>query len=219
MKPDFNETENDGFASPEITIKDGIPREGWYTSTAVSYVVSAVKTVSIEHKDSPALAAISKILWMFLHREIREKGGAYGGYAIYNPEDGIFYFASNQDPHIISTLKAYEKAISFIKSGKYNDEDIKEAILMVCSKVDINDPPSKAATKTFYRKINFLSDGTRIIFKKRLLALTKNKVKNAANKYFNSTAQKQAVVVISNKNRLKKVNIKSKHNPFKLIKI
>ena len=56
-----------------------LPYEGWGTSSAVSFVASTFKTVPMAHEDAPALFVVSKLLRsMYLHREIREKGGAYG---------------------------------------------------------------------------------------------------------------------------------------------
>ncbi|MDI6688387.1 MAG: insulinase family protein, partial [Desulfobacterales bacterium] len=119
-----------GFVSPGIEFDDKIIMEGWSTSSAVSFVAQAFKTVRMGHEDAPALSVISKILRsMYLHREIREKGGAYGGFATYNSEDGIFSFGSYRDPHISATLKVYDGALDFINSGRFVDEDVKEAIL------------------------------------------------------------------------------------------
>ena len=127
-------------------------REGWSTSSAVSFVAKTIRTVRMEHADSPALAVISKMLRsMYLHREIREKGGAYGGFALYSSETGLFNFASYRDPHILSTLAAFEGAADLSVSGNYTAEDIKEAILQVCSEIDKPDPPGPAAKKAFYR--------------------------------------------------------------------
>ncbi|MEJ2170445.1 MAG: hypothetical protein P8X90_33525, partial [Desulfobacterales bacterium] len=79
----------------------------------------------------------------------------------------IFYFGSYRDPHIVSTLKAYDGARNFIRSGNFNDEDIKEAVLQVCSEIDKPDPPGPAAKKAFYRQIVALSDDVREHFKKQ----------------------------------------------------
>jgi len=201
--------QSNGFAAPEIESGAEIIREGWSTSSAVSFVAQTFKTVRMEHEDAPALSVISKILRsMYLHREIREKGGAYGGFALYNSEDGIFNFCSYRDPHIVSTLRVYEDAANFINSGTCTDEDVKEAILQVCSGIDKPDPPGPAAKKAFYRKIISLSDEDRIRFKKRLLTLTRNKVGEVAEKYFNQSSMQQSVAVISGEEKLKEANEK-----------
>jgi Zn-dependent M16 (insulinase) family peptidase len=209
-----------GFGPPEMDVTHETPREGWSTSSAVSFVASAFETVRLAHEDAPALSVISKILRsMYLHREIREKGGAYGGFAIYSSEDGIFYFGSYRDPHIVSTLNAYDGAQNFIRSGHFSHEDIKEAVLQVCSEIDKPDPPGPAAKKAFFRQIVSLSDDMREHFKKQLLAMTREKVVNAAEKYFSAPIDRRAVAVLSSSEKLKTANESLSQNPLKIFKI
>jgi Zn-dependent M16 (insulinase) family peptidase len=194
-------------------------QEGWSASTAVSFVAKSFQTVRLGHKDAPAIAVIGKMLRsLYLHREIREKGGAYGGFSIYNSEDGLFSFGSYRDPHIVATLKAYKGASDFIKTGNYTEEDIKEAILQICSDIDKPDPPGPSARKAFARKIAFLTDDMRMDFKKNLLEITRNKVMTAAEKYF-SDDNRCSVAVISNEEKLKEANGKLPGHQLKLNRI
>ena len=216
----FKPGTDDGFKAPEITMVDGAIREGWSTSSAVSFVALAFETVRMAHEDAAALAVISKILRsMYLHREIREKGGAYGGFALYSPEDGLFCFASYRDPNIVSTIEAFDNAAAFIRSGSFSDEDVKEAILQVCSEIDKPDPPGPAARKAYYRKIISLGDEMRIRFKSRLLSLTRGQVMQAAGKYFDKNETQKAVAVISGEDKLKAANEKLTGKPLKLNRI
>jgi Zn-dependent M16 (insulinase) family peptidase len=209
-----------GFKPPHIEKNEDIPREGWSTASAVSFVAQTFPVVRLEHEDSPSLAVISKILRsMYLHREIREKGGAYGGFAVYNPESGLFGFGSYRDPHIVETLNAYKGAAIFIKSDDYGDQDIKEAIFQVCSEIDKPDPPGPAARKAFYRTIMSLSDESRNRFKKRLLSLTRAQVNQVAEKYFDQAGTGQAVAVISSEEKLNEANQRFEDNPLTLYKI
>jgi presequence protease len=216
----FNPGKDDGFKAPHLTRNDGAIREGWSTSSAVSFVALAFETVRMAHEDAAALAVISKILRsMYLHREIREKGGAYGGFALYSPEDGVFSFASYRDPHIVSTLEAFDGAADFIRSGNFSDEDVKEAILQVCSEIDKPDPPGPAARKAYYRKIISLSDEMRTLFKSRLLSLTRSQVVQAAGKYFDGKETQKAVAVISGEDKLKAANEKLSGKSLELHRI
>jgi len=204
-------------APPLLELSDAIPREGWSTSSAVSFVASVFKTVRMGHEDAPALAVISKTLRsMFLHREIREKGGAYGGFAAYQPENGLFYFGSYRDPHIINTLNVYEAASAFITAGDYTDENIKEAILQVCADIDRPDPPGPAAAKSFYRRLINLSDETRQQFKQKLVQLDRETVLQTAQRYFGGDKQPRAVTVISNETALAGANQQLGENPLEL---
>ncbi len=210
----------DRFNAPPITLAKEIPREGWSTSSSVSFVARVFETVRMDHEDAPALAVISKTLRsMFLHREIREKGGAYGGFAAYQPENGLFYFGSYRDPHIINTLNVYEAAFDFITSGDYSDENIKEAILQVCADIDRPDAPGTAAAKAFYRKLINLTDEARKKFKEKLVTLNRETVLKTGHKYFGREKRPAAVAVISNETALKDANRQLKEKPLALRRI
>ncbi len=199
----------DGFTAPSLRTSARNAAEGWSTATAVSFVAQTFPTVRLGHPDSPALAVIAKMLRsLYLHREIREKGGAYGGFSLYNAEDGLFSFGSYRDPHIAATLKVYDRAADFIRAGDFTDEDVKEAILQVCSEIDKPDAPGPAARKAFYRRIIGLSDQTRLRHKEQLLRLTREAVVAAADKYFSSGAPDRAIAVISNRDLLAAANEK-----------
>jgi Zn-dependent M16 (insulinase) family peptidase len=192
-----------------MRMDSALVREGWSTNTAVSFVGASIPTVTLGHPDAPVLAVISKILKSnYLHREIREKGGAYGGFAIYNSEDGIFSFGSYRDPHIINTLNVFEQAADFFTSNGIEDDDVTEAILQVCSAIDKPETPGPAARKAFYRDIVGLSDEIRREYKTRLLSVTKKDIEAAALRYFGSNAGSQSVAVISGEEKLQEANRK-----------
>jgi Zn-dependent M16 (insulinase) family peptidase len=211
------------FFTPDIPRDTEAPRDGWMTNTAVSFVGQSFKTVGITHEDAPGLAVIAKILRsLFLHREIREKGGAYGGFANYNTEEGIFSFGSFRDPHITRTLDVYGKACEYIMKGDYTQTDVKEAILQVCSDIDKPETPGPAAMKAFYRDIARLTDEIRRGFKDQLLQLDKNRVTAIAQKHFDLKNRQAGVSVISSKTLLEQANQaleKQGQRPLKLCKI
>jgi Zn-dependent M16 (insulinase) family peptidase len=202
------------FPSPsapdaEATYEGGKVRvcEGWQTSTAVNFVAQAFQCVRYQHDDAPALAAIAKMLRsLYLHREIREKGGAYGGFALYNPEDGLFALGSYRDPHIVRTLETFGGARDFIVSGDYADEDIKEAVLQVCADIDKPDAPGTMARKAFFRRLVGLDDDVRQQFKERLLGLDRKAIAAAAERYFADTAADRGTAVIASEEAIDRAN-------------
>ncbi|WP_373500605.1 insulinase family protein [Desulfococcus sp.] len=210
-----------GFAAPEAVAPAGaVPREGWSTGTAVSFVARSFETAAMGHPDAPALAVIGKMLRsLYLHREIREKGGAYGGFSIYNPEDGLFCLGSYRDPHVVNTLRVYDQAGPFIRSGRFTDDDVKEAILQVCSDIDKPDPPGPAARKAFIRQLVGLNDDLRREFKARLLEVDPDQIRAAADRYFDGGSRPQAVAVISSEEKLKSANAELAERPLTLHQI
>lgn len=195
------------FYTPQIETETLRPYDGWMTNTAVSFVGQSFKAVRISHEDAPALSVIAKLLRsLFLHREIREKGGAYGGFALYNMEEGIFSFASYRDPHIKRTLDVYADACDFITRGQFTQTDVKEAVLQVCSDIDKPETPAPSAMKAFYRRITKLSDEIRREFKDALLDMDKQKVMDAAGRYFFRNDVAKGISVISSKPLLEQAN-------------
>ena len=214
-----NDTES-SFFTPAMGYDETVPFDGWYTNTSVSFVGQSFKTVQINHKDSPGLAVIAKILRsLYLHREIREKGGAYGGFAVYNTEEGLFSFGSYRDPHIQRTLDVYKNACEFIISGDYSETDVKEAILQVCSEIDKPETPGPAAMKAFYRDITKLDDTIRRKFKDALLQLNKKRIKDIAETYFSCDDSLKGTAVISSRANLEQANAGLSGRPLTLFKI
>lgn len=194
-----------------------IVREGWSTNSAVSFVAESRLTPSMPHEHAPGLAVIAKILKSrYLHREIREKGGAYGGFAVYNAEDGIFSMGSYRDPHIVTTLKVFEEAGNFLRDNPISDEDVSEAVLQVCSGIDKPDTPGPAARKAFYRDIVALDDHMRRQYKAGLLKLRKKDLEDLMTLYFSRDPEKTSVAVISGEEKLKEANGKLGPHPLDL---
>jgi len=208
------------FPMLDMPTDSQLPFEGWSTSTAVSFVAQTLPVVSFGHEDAPTLAVLSKMLRsLYLHREIREKGGAYGGLAVYNPEDGLLSLASYRDPHISRTLNVYAGVSRFVAAGEFSADDVKEAILQVCAEIDKPDPPGPAARKEFFRLITGVAPEDRKAYKQKVLTTTKEQILAVARRYFDPDASNAGVAVISNWEQLQKANTRLKDRPLQLEKI
>lgn len=69
----------------------------------------------------------------FLHREIREKGGAYGGRCSYSPLSGTLEMMSYRDPQVLRTVQTFESAVEWASSIKnsVNNVEMDEAKLNI----------------------------------------------------------------------------------------
>ena len=54
-----------------------------------------------------------------LLREIREKGGAYGGGSQIHP-NGLFSFYSYRDPNLLQTYDAFQRSVDWASAGKFS---------------------------------------------------------------------------------------------------
>jgi presequence protease len=180
---------------------------GFSYSVPVSYVTRVFPAVSFTHPDAAPLSVLAKLLRAgFLHREIREKGGAYGGMAGYNPEAGLFSLLSYRDPQLERTLAVYEQALAWAVAGKYSDQEVEEAVLAVFADLDRPLSPSGRATREFSNQLQDLTREMRSEYRQRVLRTERKDLMRVAATYLlNATG---AIAVLSNRETLAKANEK-----------
>jgi Zn-dependent M16 (insulinase) family peptidase len=150
----------------------------------VAFNVRIFKTVRYTHQDAPALLVLANYLRdTFLHRELREKGGAYGGYANAGIASGTFYFGSFRDPNIVRTYDVFDQAVKWVTEGEIDTESLKEAILGACGDVDpLESPDIKGRREATQRMTGFTREA-RERFKQRLLHVTADDLRRVTQTY------------------------------------
>lgn len=147
----------------------------------VAFNVRIFRTVRYTHPDAPALLVLANYVRdTFMHRELREKGGAYGGYAQAGTASGVFYFGSYRDPNVVRTYDVFDRAIAWITESPIDPEQLKEAILGACGDVDpLESPDIKGRREATNRATGFTRE-LRERFKKRLLEVTPDDLRRVA---------------------------------------
>ncbi|HEY6223108.1 MAG TPA: insulinase family protein [Gemmatimonadales bacterium] len=161
----------------------------------VAFNVRIFKTVRYTHADAPALLVLANYLRdTFLHRELREKGGAYGAYSQAGVASGTFYFGSYRDPNITRTYDVFDRAVRWVTEGTIADEALKEAILGACGDVDpLESPDIKGRREATNRATGFTRD-KRELFKKRLLTVTAEDLRRVTTAYLAGAPAVQTTV-------------------------
>jgi Zn-dependent M16 (insulinase) family peptidase len=104
-------------------------------STSFSAACTLVDAQSPVDKASLLLAA-EILKAKYLHREIREKGGAYGAGASFNHLDGLFSFYSYRDPSPAATVDIFKRSIDWLKARQISERDVEEAKLSLIGSLD-----------------------------------------------------------------------------------
>ena len=164
-------------------------------SVPVAFNVRVFKTVRYTHRDSPALLVLANYLRdRFLHRELREKGGAYGGYAQAGVASGTFYLGSYRDPNIVRTYDVFDQAVRWIVDDDIDAEGLKEAILGSCGDVDPLESPDIKGRREATNRVTGFTREARERFKQRLLAVTTDDLRRVARAYLLSSPAAQTTV-------------------------
>lgn len=170
-------------------------REVWKTSTQVSFCARAYPTVAMDHPDAPALNVLGGFLRNgYLHRAIREQGGAYGGGASQDNNLGAFRFYSYRDPRIEGTLADFDQAIHWLLTEKHDWQQVEEAILGVISAIDKPGSPAGDAKRAFHAELGGRSRAHQERFRARVLAVTLDDLVRVASTYLTPAKASTAVV-------------------------
>ena len=173
------------------------------TNTQVNFCSKSFPVVAVNHQDAPALMVLGSFMKNgFLHRAIREQGGAYGGGAGYDADAAAFRFYSYRDPRLTETLEDYDKSIDWMLSAKHDPLKLEEAILGVISAFDKPSSPSGEAKNAYHNQLFGRTPEHRQALRKKVLGVTLDDLVNVTKKYL--TADKQKIAVLSNQATLDK---------------
>lgn len=160
-----------------------------------NYVYVSLPTVPYTHSDYPTLLVLGRLMqWGFLHREIREKGNAYGSGAYQS--NGEFVLFSYRDPNAEETLERMAGSIEWVarndevKRGtmgrrgemefrEIGEKEVEEAKLATFSAMDRPISHFKEGEAEFRGR----SDAMRQATRDGVFAVTRKKLVEVAKKY------------------------------------
>ena len=177
-------------------------RLAWQAETQVNFCAKAFPTVTVSHEDSAALTVLAGFLRNgFLHRSIREQGGAYGGGATHDAASASFRFYSYRDPRLSETINDFDASVQWLLNSKHKWQGVEEAILGVVSSIDKPGSPAGEAKQQYHSQLFDRTPEQRQAFRARVLAVTANDLQRVGERYL--TDQKSAsVAIVSNESNL-----------------
>ncbi|KAJ1824592.1 Mitochondrial presequence protease [Coemansia sp. RSA 2671] len=149
---------------------------------ATNYAGKAIRAVPYNHPDSVKLQLLAKFLTPnYLHREIRERNGAYGGGAGYSPLQGVFSFFSYRDPSPLETIETFARSIKWVtEEHDISEREMTEAKLSVFG--DLDSPLSVSEEGMTYFTTG-ITDDMRQERRDQFFEVTANDLKDVAAKY------------------------------------
>ncbi|MBR9866341.1 MAG: peptidase M16 [Oceanospirillales bacterium] len=169
--------------------------QAWTTSTQVNFCAKAYPTVPVEHPDAAALTVLGDFLRNgFLHRTVREKGGAYGSGAGQDSADAVFRFFSYRDPRLSETLADFDASLTWLQQSELEAQKLEEAILGVVSSIDKPGSPAGEAKQAYHSALFGRTPEQRENFRQRILKVTLDDLKRVAATYLKPERASVAVV-------------------------
>ncbi len=148
-------------------------REACVVASQVAYNAAVYPTVPYDDIDAPSLDVLARYLGTnYLHPEIREKGGAYGAFAVHDNLAGLFSLVSYRDPQVLRTYDIFEAAPSHLAGAGVDGDRLNEAILAACREFDPLESPDIRGSRASLRAHAGLTPEVRAEFQSRLLRVT-----------------------------------------------
>lgn len=153
-------------------------KEAWTTTTPVSYVARAFKAPTYTHPHAPIFKVFSHILsHKYLHTEIREKGGAYGGACSYSSLQEYLSLTSYRDPHLKETYDVYDGLIKWLDEFPLTQQEIDEGIVQTVADLDAPSTPADDAIDDYYHQLQGLTPSIRQQFRDQVFKVDKDEAK------------------------------------------
>jgi presequence protease len=172
-------------------------QQAWSVNTQVNFCAKAYATVHESHDDAPALMVLGPYLTNgFLHRCIREQGGAYGGGASYSASSGAMRFYSYRDPRLAETLSDFDGAIAWLMEDRHEERQLEEAILRVLSDIDRPESPAGEAVAAYFGSRHGRTPAFRRAARRAVMQVGMDDLRRVAERYL--SAERASIAVISN---------------------
>ncbi|VAW82996.1 Predicted insulinase-like Zn-dependent peptidase DVU0941 [hydrothermal vent metagenome] len=169
--------------------------DAWLTNTQVNFCAKAYPAVAAAHEDAAALSVLAGFLRNgYLHRSVREQGGAYGGGASYDSDSAAFRFFSYRDPRLEETLNDFDRSVAWLLGDKHEWRLVEEAILGVVSSIDRPGSPAGEAKDAFFSGLYGRTPERRRIFRQRVLEVTLADLQRVGETYLKPEAASVAVI-------------------------
>lgn len=171
--------------------------QGFIISSHVGFTSLSKTTAPYIDPDTPVLSVAVQLLNnLFLHKRIREQGGAYGGGASVHPITGTCCFYSYKDPNIRSTIQGYEESIAFLQHTPITQQELEEGKLGVLQDLDSPIAPGGRGSTAYSWWRQGRTEQMRQRFREKVMGATVEEIQAALTRFFPSGWSEQSFVAI-----------------------
>ncbi|MBC7751345.1 MAG: peptidase M16, partial [Candidatus Saccharibacteria bacterium] len=167
----------------------------WLIQTNVQFCAVSYPATVVDHPDTAALMVLGPYLRNgFLHRALREQGGAYGGGAGYDGNACAFRFHSYRDPRLAETFDDFEASIQWLIDTPQEAYQLEEAILGLMGAMDKPSSPAGEAMSACHSMLHGRTPEQRRALRQSLLNVTTDDLQRVARTYLQPELRQRSVV-------------------------
>ena len=180
--------------------------EGFILPAEVNYVGKGANLYRLGYSPDGSISVITNYLrTTYLWEQVRVKGGAYGGFCVFDYYTGIFSFLSYRDPNLLKTIISYDNTVEYLRTTDINKDTITRSIIGAIGNLDMYQLPD---AKGYTSMIHYLAGVTkedRQLWRNQILKTTEKDFRNFADVLYELNEQ-AAVVVLGSRNAIQAAN-------------
>ncbi len=147
--------------------------EGLTIPAQVNYVGKGANLYELGYELNGSAYVVPRWLGTdWLWEKVRMMGGAYGGFASFDPYSGVFSYLSYRDPNLLGTLDYYDGAAGYLQKLELNDAELTKSIIGAISDVDGYQLPDAKGYSQMLRYFVGMSDERRQEIRDSILMTT-----------------------------------------------
>lgn len=152
----------------------------------VNFTSKVILTAPYHQPEHAPLQVLSQLVSsLYLHPEVREKGGAYGGGARL-AADGAFMYYSYRDPNSTRTLDVFDGTWDFLSKYNLAEREIVEAKLGLFQKIDAPVAPDSRGMARFTHGLTYDDIQQH---REQIRSVTREQLMDVAKKYLHPEAK------------------------------
>ncbi len=208
----------DGDVSYQSWTPDAYENEGLTIPAQVNYVGKGARLYDLGYDlHGSSQVALKYLGTTYLWDRIRVQGGAYGGFARFDPVSGVFNYLSYRDPNLLKTLENYDGASGYLSGSDLDKSELTKAIIGTIGDLDQYQLPDAKGYSAMSRYLIGLDDETRQEYREQVLSTTVEDVK-AFGEALKAIVDQGDVVVLGSKESIEKANAEL-NSPLKIERV
>jgi len=175
----------------------------------VNYVGRVLSVGDLLQPAAPALEMLASLLSSdFLYQKLRVQGGAYGGFCLYSPYDGMLPLLSYRDPHLLETLDTYAQVAGFIRSDALTGDLLERSKIGAIGGFDRILSPAQQGFAALRQHLYGVSDEDRKAFRDGLFGVTVERIRLGALPLVEAALARAPKAVIASREAIEAANAK-----------
>ncbi len=153
---------------------EDLPRaEGLTIPSQVNYVGKGANLFDLGYQLNGSAFVINNHLnGTFIWEKIRVQGGAYGGFAVFDYQSGVYTFLSYRDPNLVDSLANYDATGQYLRNLTLDESELTKAIIGTIGDMDAYQlPDAKGFTSLRFHLLG-ITDEERQRLRDEVLATT-----------------------------------------------